>query len=148
MNNNINDEAFADAIFDLFMKQWAGPRRSTRLGGLMQAADQAPVRLLLLRHAHVDGHQGDVPITEQGHKQARRAGEWLIQQGFDVGAVLYGGTRRTCETAEGIVAGLGEPGGSIRPTDSFALRNPDLYLGGERVSMVSSAGRSPTRRAG
>ena len=23
MNNNINDEAFADAIFDLFMKQWA-----------------------------------------------------------------------------------------------------------------------------
>ncbi len=105
----------------------------------MQADDQGLVRLLLLRHAHVDGHQGDVPITEQGHKQARRAGEWLIQQGFDVAAVLYGGTRRTRETAEGIVAGLGAPGRSIRPADSFALRNPDLYLGGERVSMVSSA---------
>ena len=71
----------------------------------MGASHQAPVRVLLLRHAHVDGHRGDVPITEEGHKQARRAGEWLTQHGLDVCAVLYGGTRRTRETAEGILTG-------------------------------------------
>ena len=99
------------------------------------------VTLLLLRHAHVDGHRGDVPITGEGHDQARRAGEWIGAAGFQVGAVLYGGTRRTRETAEGILVGL-EAGGShaMETADCFALRNPDLYLGGDRVSMVSTAG--------
>lgn len=98
------------------------------------------VTVLLLRHAHVLGHRGDVPITDEGHEQARRAGAWIRSAGYDVGAVLYGGTRRTRETAEGIVDGLGA-GGSRRTAvlDSFALRNPDLYVGGERVSMVSTA---------
>lgn len=99
------------------------------------------VTVLLLRHAHVEGHRGDVPITDEGHGQARRAGEWIGSDGFKVGAVLYGGTRRTRETAEGILVGLGA--GSPRAMealDCFALRNPDLYLGGDRVSMVSTAG--------
>jgi broad specificity phosphatase PhoE len=98
------------------------------------------VQLLLLRHAHVDGHRGDVAITDTGHKQAYRAGQWIRDNGHDVAAVLYGGTRRTRETAEAVVAGLVEPE-ARRPevADSFALRNPDLYLGGERVSMVSTA---------
>jgi len=98
------------------------------------------VTVLLLRHAHVEGHRGDVPITDEGHGQARRAGEWIGAAGSQVGAVLYGGTRRARETAEGILTGLGEVG---RPAsdalDCFALRNPDLYLGGDRVSMVSTA---------
>lgn len=98
------------------------------------------VTLLLLRHAHVDGHRGDVPITEQGRRQARVAGAWLAAAGFDVAAVLYGGTRRTRETAEGILDGLGpDRRPPVGPEDSFALRNPDLYLGGDRVSMVSTA---------
>lgn len=96
--------------------------------------------LLLLRHAHVDGHRGDVPITDAGHAQARAAGAWLAEQGYGLGAVLYGGTRRTKETAEEILVGCGvtpdEVGGV---EDSFALRNPDLYLGGTRVTMVSAA---------
>lgn len=102
------------------------------------AGDGGAVRLLLLRHAQVDGHRGDVPITDDGHKQARRAGEWIAAAGHDVAAVLYGGTRRTRETAEGVAAGIG-PEAGIVATDSFALRNPDLYLGGDRVSMVSTA---------
>ena len=74
----------------------------------MGAAATETVTVLLLRHAHVEGHRGDVPITDEGHRQARRAGEWLVSaNGFQVGAVLYGGTRRTRETAEGILAGLG-----------------------------------------
>ena len=98
------------------------------------------VTVLLLRHAHVEGHQGDVPITDKGHKQARRAGEWISESGFQVGAVLYGGTRRTRETAEGILTGLAGRSSAMEAADCFALRNPDLYLGGHRVSMVSSAG--------
>lgn len=98
------------------------------------------VTLLVLRHAHVDGHRGDVPITEQGHEQARRAGAWIGSAGFEVDAVLYGGTRRTRETAEGILVGLGEGGPHMgEALDCFALRNPDLYLGGERVTAVSTA---------
>lgn len=101
------------------------------------------VTLLLLRHGHVEGHRGDVPVTDEGHQQARRAGAWIRSAGFGVGAVLYGGTRRTRETAEGIIVGLGgfEEGHPQRleATDSFALRNPDLYLGGDRVTPVSTA---------
>jgi len=99
-----------------------------------------PVTVLLLRHAHVDGHQGDVPITDEGHEQARCAGEWIHASGFQLSAVLYGGTRRTRETAEELVAGwAGIGGGATKAADAFALRNPDLYLGGNRVSMVSTA---------
>ncbi len=97
-----------------------------------------PVTLLLLRHAHVDGHRGDVPLTDRGHEQARLAGRWLARRGDDVAAVLYGGTRRTRETAAGLIEGLGQKR-ATEPLDSFALRNPDLYLGGDRVTMVSSA---------
>ena len=102
-------------------------------------------RLYLLRHAEVASHQGDVPITDLGERQARRAGEWLAQQNVDAAAVLYGGTRRTRETAEGIVESLAAAGhagaADLVPRDSFALRNPDLYLAGERVTMVSGADR-------
>jgi broad specificity phosphatase PhoE len=80
-----------------------------------------------------------VPITEEGHAQARRAGRWIAEAGHEVAAVLYGGTRRTRETAEGILAGLGAAAAEVEATDAFALRNPDLYLGGDRVTMVSTA---------
>lgn len=79
-----------------------------------------------------------MPITAEGQRQAHHAGAWIAAHGHDVAAVLYGGTRRTRETAEGVLAGLGGAG-EVPVSDCFALRNPDLYLGGERVSMVSSA---------
>jgi broad specificity phosphatase PhoE len=97
------------------------------------------IRLILLRHGQVASHRGDVPITDTGREQARRAGAWLARQNFDVVEVLYGGTRRTRETAEGVAAGLARDGSVLPTSDSFALRNPDLYLGGQRVTMVSGA---------
>lgn len=117
----------------------AREREGTPIGPEVDASTE-PVTVLLLRHAHVEGHRGDVPITGEGHEQARRAGAWIGSAGYEVGAVLYGGTRRTRETAEGIVAGLGAGHPGVPEVlDSFALRNPDLYLGGDRVSMVSTA---------
>ncbi len=81
-----------------------------------------------------------MPITDEGHEQARGAGAWIASSGFEVDTVLYGGTRRTRETAEGILAGLGEGSPhTMEALDCFALRNPDLYLGGDRVTMVSTA---------
>lgn len=96
------------------------------------------VRLLLLRHADVHGHRGDVPITGEGRDRAERVGHRLAARGDSVAVVGYGGTRRTRETAEGILAGLADRTG-LSAVDVFALRNPDLYLGGDRVSMVSTS---------
>jgi broad specificity phosphatase PhoE len=97
-----------------------------------------PVTLLLLRHGEVASHRGDVPVTEQGRLHAVRSGK-AVAGAFDAPiAVLFGGTRRTRETAESLVEGVADPGRVIGPRDAFALRNPDMYVGGVRVDMVSS----------
>ena len=53
--------------------------------------------------------------------------------------MLYGGTRRTRETAEALIRGIDDAARVEGPHDSFALRNPDMYVAGTRVNMVSSA---------
>jgi broad specificity phosphatase PhoE len=96
-------------------------------------------QLLLLRHGDVASHRGDVPVTDAGLARAERSGQ-AIGAHYDTEiSVLFGGTRRTRETAEAIIRGIGDPGRVDGPTDAFALRNPDLYLAGTRVNMVSSA---------
>jgi broad specificity phosphatase PhoE len=97
------------------------------------------VRLLLLRHGEVTSHRGDVPVTEAGLAHAERTGKAIGADTDGPVSVLFGGTRRTRETAEAIVRGIGDPGRVTGPLDSFALRNPDLYVAGTRVSMVSSS---------
>ena len=98
---------------------------------------QIPLRLHWVRHGKVSSHQGDVPVTE------------------DVGPdedifFLYAPTRRTRQTAlairNGMEVGLGNADVQVRqhrhlfsPTEHQALRNPDLYVGGNRVELVSSA---------
>ena len=97
-----------------------------------------PARLLLLRHGHIASHRGDVPLTEEGVRHAARTGA-ALGAGIDGPiTVLYGGTRRSRETAEALVRGIGGPGRVRGPVDGFALRNPDMYLAGTRVEMVSS----------
>lgn len=96
-------------------------------------------RLLLLRHGEVASHRGDVPVTEQGLVHAEHTGKALATQSDLPITVLYGGTRRTRETAEAILRGIGEPHRVEGPVDCFALRNPDMYVAGTRVNMVSSA---------
>lgn len=95
--------------------------------------------LLLLRHGEVASHRGDVPVTDGGLSHARTVGEAIGRRYDGPISLLYGGTRRSRETAEAIAAGIADPARVTGPTDSFALRNPDTYLAGTRVNMVSSA---------
>jgi broad specificity phosphatase PhoE len=107
-------------------------------------ADQPPwtgPRLLLLRHGHIASHRGDVPLTERGHWQARLAGQRLGESGGEVMAVLHSPTVRTRETAAEFYRSLCVANPALRipePRASFALRNPDLYLAGHHVNMVST----------
>lgn len=96
------------------------------------------VRLLLLRHGEVASHRGDVPVTEPGLAHAERTGKAIGGSTDAPVAVLFGGTRRTYETADAIARGIGDATRVDGPTDSFALRNPDMYVAGTRVNMVSS----------
>lgn len=96
------------------------------------------VQLLLLRHGEVASHRGDVPVTEAGLVHAERTGKAIGGRTDAPISLLFGGTRRTRETAEAIARGIGDPERVDGPTDSFALRNPDMYLAGTRVNMVSS----------
>jgi broad specificity phosphatase PhoE len=94
-------------------------------------------RLILLRHGEVASHRGDVPITGEGRRQATEAGRRL--GGLGSVRLLAGATRRARETAEGVADGLRAAGVPVTGPDvAFALRNPDLYLAGARVDMVSS----------
>lgn len=105
--------------------------------------EQPLVRLVLLRHGHVASHRGDVPITERGGTQAAAAGRWFARQGVPLAALLTNpATLRTRATASAFAVAYAAEGGTVDDADPhpcFALRNPDLYLGGHHVSMVSSA---------
>lgn len=96
-------------------------------------------RLILLRHGEVASHRGDVPVTEAGLEHAVRTGKVLGVCLEGAVKVLYGGTRRTRETADALIRGIAEADRVEGPENSFALRNPDMWLAGTRVNMVSSA---------
>ena len=97
-------------------------------------------RLLLLRHGEVISHQGDVPVTERGLVMASDVGRKLAVQTAGRMVVLSGDTLRTRQTAQAIAAGACRAGSPVDgPRVSCALRNPDLYIAGERVEMVSTA---------
>lgn len=97
------------------------------------------VRLYLLRHGEVASHRGDVPITPAAREQAEEVGARLAGDLVGGVCVLTGETRRARETAEHLSKGLRAAGAvADGPTVAHALRNPDLYLSGCRVNMVSS----------
>jgi broad specificity phosphatase PhoE len=99
-----------------------------------------PRRLLLLRHGEVASHRGDVPVTAQGLSTATETGRRLGRQCAGNLLVLSAETRRTRETAAAVAAGARSAGAAVtEPSVAFALRNPDLYLAGVRVDMVSTA---------
>jgi broad specificity phosphatase PhoE len=104
-----------------------------------EGADRS-VRVILLRHGQVANHRGDVPITDLGVLQAEAAGEWFATEGIKIAAILTGETARTISTGASFVLGFRSTGGEVPdPTVSFALRNPDLYLGGHRINMAEGA---------
>lgn len=96
------------------------------------------MRILFLRHGEVASHRGDVPVTEAGLAHAEETGKAVASYADLPITVFYGGTRRTRETADALIRGIGDPSRVDGPIDSFALRNPDTYVAGTRVNMVSS----------
>lgn len=97
------------------------------------------VRLYLLRHGEVESHRGDVPITPSAVELAVEVGTRLTGSIEGAVTVLSGETRRARETAEHVSRGMRSNNGEVEgPTVAHALRNPDLYLAGHRVNMVSS----------
>ncbi|MGY1617325.1 phosphoglycerate mutase family protein [Geodermatophilus sp. SYSU D00691] len=96
-------------------------------------------RLLLVRHSEIASHRGDVPLTDNGVEIARQVGRDLGKE-RPAFRVLTGGTLRTRQTAEAVAEGARSEGAEVEgPRVAFALRNPDIYVAGERVDMVSSA---------
>jgi broad specificity phosphatase PhoE len=96
-------------------------------------------RLFLLRHGEVTSHRGDVPVTEEGLQTAEQVGRRLAARADGPIRVVSGETRRTRDTAAAVARGAREAGAEVLEDGvAFALRNPDLYLAGVRVDMVSS----------
>jgi broad specificity phosphatase PhoE len=113
---------------------------------------ETPLRVHWIRHGKVSSHQGDVPVTNDGLEQAEAVGRQLAKEVSPDEDIffLYAPTRRTRETAVAIRRGMevglgdanaqqGQQGRLFAPAEHLALRSPDLYVGGMRVEMVSSA---------
>ncbi|MDQ3864202.1 MAG: histidine phosphatase family protein [Actinomycetota bacterium] len=104
------------------------------------------MRVHWVRHGEVASHRGDVPLTDEGVAQARKRGRSLakdVSRG-EVVHFMHAPTLRTRQTAEEIRGGMSEvidPGGGAElpdVTERWAIRNPDLFVAGQRVEMVSS----------
>lgn len=94
----------------------------------------------MLRHGQVANHRGDVPLTDLGIAQSEAAGRWFAQEKIEIACLLSGETLRTKDTASAFAASYRDAGGDVGdPVVSFALRNPDLYLGGHRINMGEGA---------
>jgi broad specificity phosphatase PhoE len=105
------------------------------------AAERRGPRLILLRHGEVTSHRGDHSLSAEGRRQAEEAGRHLAAMRLGSVRLLSGSTVRTRETAALVRQGLAGADGPTAvkgPDVAFALRNPDLYLAGSRVEMVSS----------
>ncbi len=104
------------------------------------------VKVHWFRHGKVASHRGDVPLTDGTAAQARERGRVLagdLSSG-EVVHFMHAPTLRTRQTAEEIRAGMEEaltPGSNIdllEVREQWAIRNPDLFVAGQRVEMVSS----------
>ncbi len=98
--------------------------------------------LILLRHGEVASHRGDVPLTRAGRCQAEQAGRQLAGLSAERAAILVGPTLRAQQTGLILLHGWTSENAACDvngPAVTAALRNPDLYLAGHRVDMVSTA---------
>lgn len=101
------------------------------------------------RHAEIPSHRGDLPATSDGLARAETVGRALAAAcppGAHV-EFLHAPTIRTVQTAEALRRGMHEAlpaaaaGAGVRlgePRVEWAIRNPDLYVAGHRVEMVSA----------
>jgi broad specificity phosphatase PhoE len=107
---------------------------------------RAGVRVLFVRHAEIPSHRGDLALTATGVREAEAVGEMLAGEAGEGEHVsfLHAPTLRTRQTAGAIRTGMartldGRAGVVLdEPRLDHAIRNPDLYVAGVRVEMVSS----------
>ena len=67
--------------------------------------------LLLVRHGQASYGAADYDnLSERGHEQSRRLGNWLVRGGHRFKAVVVGGMRRHRQTADGIAAAFAAQG--------------------------------------
>ena len=101
------------------------------------------ITLHLFRHGKVDSHRGDVPLAPDAGAHIDAAAAQMLAQlrPGDSVAFLATQSRRSRDTAQGLRDRLAASGlplslGEVR--QEYAIRNPDLYLAGHRVEMVSN----------
>jgi succinate-acetate transporter protein len=107
------------------------------------------VTLIVLRHGHIASQRGDLRLTPDGRTQATRVGQWFAEQQWCSISLLASPTAPTVETAECFRRGYQSANRGVTPVQlhrSAALRNPDLYLGGQlkRPSATPVAGQTAT----
>jgi broad specificity phosphatase PhoE len=104
------------------------------------------VKIHWLRHGKIASHRGNVPLTEVGLAQARERGRVLTED-ISLGEVvhfMHAPTLRTQQTVEEVRASMKEALGSdsgvelLEVSEQWAIRNPDIFVAGQRVEMVSS----------
>lgn len=101
-----------------------------------------------IRHGHIASHNGDVPLTEEGIAQAQEKGRNLAGHlsAGEIVRFMHAPTLRTRQTVEEVREGMRSAlkvGSDVDLADlreQPAIRNPDLFVAGQRVEMVSSAG--------
>jgi broad specificity phosphatase PhoE len=113
------------------------------------ASISAPIKVHWLRHGKVASHQGDIPLTDEGLAHIKAVGQSFRRElaSGEVVTILHAPTRRTRDTAEALYNSLvgvyddnQRPQANLRaPNEHQAIRNPDIYVAGVRVELVSSA---------
>jgi broad specificity phosphatase PhoE len=106
-----------------------------------------PFRVHWLRHGRVPHHRGDVPVTELGLEEAEEAAKRMVTglEPAEVVLLSHTATLRSRETAyvlDRMMRAHPETHPNVRflpPREEPAIRNPDIFIGGLRVEMVSTA---------
>ncbi|KAA9008112.1 histidine phosphatase family protein [Histidinibacterium aquaticum] len=102
-------------------------------------AEVGTTTLWLIRHAKVSSHQGDQPLSEDALGPVDATAK-KIKAAYEPGQTMSfhsTRTKRSQQTADALRDRVapGEPDAG----PAWGLRNPDLYLFGSRVEMVSTA---------
>ncbi len=94
--------------------------------------------LSFLRHAKVPSHEGDMPLTDDAQAQIDAAVPLLRDQARPGERFVFLATRtkRSQHTAEMLREAIDPAAPEVIP--AWGLRNPDLYMAGSRVEMVST----------
>lgn len=107
-----------------------------------------PLWLHWVRHGKIESHRGDMPLTDEGQREAEAFGQRFSTElvAGEIVSFLYAPTRRARETAETIYKTLRttfehadfRQTQLLAPVEHWALRNPDIYVAGSRIELVST----------